>query len=98
MARDVMDLGVRRAARMLRVMLDDAVEEKLPDVRCPALVVRGGRDRVVPAAWAQRVADLLPHGQIAVVAGYSHMAHYSGPLEVVPVLRPFLLAGSAPAP
>ena len=94
MARDLADLGLRRAARLLRVMLADAIEQKLPRVSCPALVVRGGRDRVVPARWAERAAASLPRGRLAVVEGYAHMAHYSGPLAVVPVLRPFLLEGS----
>lgn len=93
MARDLADLGLPRAARLLRVMLDDAIEEKLPDVHCPALVMRGGRDRVVPTTWACRAASLLPHGELAVVPGYAHMAHYSGPVAVAPQLRKFLLAG-----
>ena len=93
MARDLADVGVRGAARILRVMVDDRIEDKLPRVTCPALVVRGGRDRVVPSAWARRVADLLPRGELVVVPGYAHMAHYSGPLAVAPVLREFLLAG-----
>ena len=97
MARDLVDVGLRGVARRLRVMLDDAIEDKLPHVRCPALVVRGGRDRVVPAEWARRAAALLPRGELAVVEGYAHMAHYSGPLAVVPVLRRFLRGGSQPA-
>ena len=91
MARDLLDLGVARATRLLRVMLDDAIEEKLPHVGAPALVVCGGRDRVVPAEWALRATALLPRGELAVVPGYAHMAHYSGVLAVVPVLRRFLL-------
>ena len=97
MARDLSDIGLFRAARLLRVMLGDAIEEKLPHVRCPALVVRGGRDRVVPARWAEHVAALLPRGRLETVAGFSHMAHYSGPLAVLPVLRPFLLGRPEPA-
>jgi 2-hydroxy-6-oxonona-2,4-dienedioate hydrolase len=91
MARDLVDVGFRRAARLLRVMVADPIEDKLPQVRCAALVVRGGRDRVVPMRWARRAADLLPRGELVVVPGYAHMAHYSGPLAVVSVLRPFLL-------
>lgn len=98
MARDLADVGPVRAVRLLRVMLDDRIEEKLPRVGCPALVVRGGRDRVVPAAWARHAAELLPNGELAVVPGYAHMAHYSGALAVVPVLRPFLLDGIGPRP
>jgi 2-hydroxy-6-oxonona-2,4-dienedioate hydrolase len=95
MARDLADVGPVRAARLLRVMLDDAIEDRLPGVACPALVVHGGRDRNVPAAWAQRVADALPRGALAAVPGYAHMAHYSGPLAVAPVLRRFLDAVDA---
>ena len=94
MARDLADVGLPRAVRLLRVMLGDSIEEKLPHVRCPALVLRGGRDRVVPARWAERVAALLPDGRLEIVPGYGHMAHYAGPLAVVPVLRPFLLGAS----
>jgi pimeloyl-ACP methyl ester carboxylesterase len=94
MARDVLDVGPARAARLLRIMLTDALEAKLPHVGCPALVVRGGRDRVATAAWTHRVAALLPHGELVVIPGYAHMAHYSGPLVVAQVLRPFLADSS----
>jgi pimeloyl-ACP methyl ester carboxylesterase len=75
-------------------MLADALEAKLPHVGCPALVVRGGRDRVATAAWTRRVAALLPRGELVVIPGYAHMAHYSGPLVVAPVLRRFLAGAS----
>ena len=97
MARDLVDLGLPRAARLLRLMLDEPIEDRLPHVGCPALVIHGGRDRVVPARWARHAVKLLPRGELAVVAGYAHMAHYSGPLAVVPVLRPFLLGGQVRA-
>jgi hypothetical protein len=48
-ARDLADVGRLRTMRLLRLMLDDAIETKLPPVRCPALVLRGGRDRGYPA-------------------------------------------------
>ena len=97
LARDLVYAGIVYAGRLLGVMLDDAIEDKLPQVRCPALGVRGGRDRVVPAAWVRRVAALLPPGELTVVPGYAHLAHFSGSLAVVPLLRPFLLGGSSPS-
>jgi pimeloyl-ACP methyl ester carboxylesterase len=93
MARDLVDIGLSRAARMLRLMLDDRIEEKLAGVAAPTLVVRGGRDRVAPAAWAERATSLLPDARLETVPGYAHMAHYSGALALAAVLRPFL-AGS----
>jgi 2-hydroxy-6-oxonona-2,4-dienedioate hydrolase len=90
MARDLADVGPRRALRLLRVMLDDRIEDRLPQVRCPTLVVRGGRDRVAPDGWARRVAALVPNGRLAVLPGYAHMPHFSGPLALVPLVREFL--------
>ena len=90
MARDLVDVGLRGAVRLLRVMLADAVEARLPAVTCPALVLRGGRDRVAPAAWVREAAARLPRGRLAVVPGYAHMAHYSGAVAVAACLRPFL--------
>jgi pimeloyl-ACP methyl ester carboxylesterase len=93
MARDLADVGPVRAIRLLRLMLDDAIEEKLPAVHCPALVIRGGRDRVVPTGWALHATGLLAQGELVTLPGYAHMAHYSGPLAVAPVLRRFLGEG-----
>jgi 2-hydroxy-6-oxonona-2,4-dienedioate hydrolase len=90
MARDVADIGLVRATRLLRVMLHDRLEDRLAQVRCPTLVVRGGRDRVVPERWARHAASLVPDGRLAVMPGYAHMPHYSGPLALMPMLREFL--------
>jgi 2-hydroxy-6-oxonona-2,4-dienedioate hydrolase len=93
MARDLADIGPSRAAGLLRLMLDDRIEDKLGGVPAPTLVVRGGRDRVVPAAWAECVTSLLPDARLETLPGYAHMAHYSGALALAALLRPFL-AGS----
>jgi 2-hydroxy-6-oxonona-2,4-dienedioate hydrolase len=90
MARDVLDLGAVRAIHALRTMRDDRIEDRLPAVRCPALVVRGDRDRVAPAAWVEQIARLLPDGCVATLAGYAHMPHFAGPLALAALLRPFL--------
>jgi 2-hydroxy-6-oxonona-2,4-dienedioate hydrolase len=91
LARDALDVGVPRAVRLLRVMLADHVESKLPAVACPTLVVRGDRDHVAPARWARRAAGLVADGRLATLPGYGHMAHYSGALAVAPIVRDFLL-------
>ena len=95
MARDLLDIGPRRAAHLLRLMLRHPIEERLPLVAAPTLVVRGGRDRVVPQAWARRAAALLPDGHLAVLPGYAHLPHWSGALPLAALVREFLL-GHAP--
>lgn len=92
MARDVVDAGVPHAVRLLRVMLHDRIEERLPGVHQPTLVVCGERDRIVPQRWAQEVVRLLPDGRLVVLAGQAHMPHWSGPVDLVTHVRAFLAA------
>jgi 2-hydroxy-6-oxonona-2,4-dienedioate hydrolase len=90
MARDLFDIGPRQAIHMLRVMIRDRPERKLPNVRQPALVVRGAGDRIAPEAWSREVADLLPDGRFATVPGCAHMPNWTAPAALAAVLREFL--------
>jgi pimeloyl-ACP methyl ester carboxylesterase len=90
MARDLFDAGPRQAARLLRVMLEDRPEQKLPQVRQPTLVLRGEHDRIAPAPWSRQAADLLPNGRLATVAGCAHMPNWSKPRALASILREFL--------
>ncbi|MBX5490200.1 MAG: alpha/beta hydrolase [Chloroflexi bacterium] len=89
-ARDLVDMGVRRALCTLRFMLEDRIEAKLPHVRVPTLVVRGARDTVVPQRWAEEATRLLPAGRLAVIPGAAHTVNYNAPLELVRVVYPFV--------
>lgn len=60
MASDYMTAGWQRIIGMVRTLLSDPVEKKLPHVRVPTLVVRESRDPVVPQRWAEEVVRLLP--------------------------------------
>ncbi len=79
-----------RAIRTLLSMLEDRVEEKLPLVRAPTLVVRGARDPIVSQRWAEEVTRLLPAGQLVVIPGVPHALHFGASLEFLRVVRPFL--------
>jgi 2-hydroxy-6-oxonona-2,4-dienedioate hydrolase len=59
---DYADAGVGRALRTFGRALADRIEDKLPLVQAPTLVVRGARDPIVPQAWAEEVSRLLPAG------------------------------------
>ena len=87
---DYLQAGLLRAWQTLQHGLADAVEEKLPQVRVPALVIRGEFDPIVPQRWIEDVERLLPHGQLIVLRGAPHTANYSTPRAFVRVVRPFL--------
>lgn len=89
-AREYPRCGLRRLVKTFRYALEDRIEEKLPNVRVPALVVRGSKDPIVPQRWAEVATRLLPDGRLAVIPGAPHTVVYDVPLELADVVRPFL--------
>ncbi len=88
--RDYRDCGVRRVVRTFQYALQDRIEEKLPHMQIPTMVVRGGRDPIVPQRWAEEATRLLPEGRLVVIPGAAHTVNYNSPLELARVARPFL--------
>lgn len=84
--RDYLANGPVTTARQARSALEHRVEEVLPRVEQPAVVVRGAHDPICSAAWARVAASLLPHGRLVTIAGAAHAAHFSHPLEVARVV------------
>jgi pimeloyl-ACP methyl ester carboxylesterase len=71
-------------------MISDPVEAKLAAVQAPTLVVRGGRDPIVPHAWAEEVAHGLPRGRLAEVLEAAHAVNYSAPDALARLTLEFL--------
>jgi 2-hydroxy-6-oxonona-2,4-dienedioate hydrolase len=82
-----------RLAAELRAMARDSIEEKLPRIDAPAMVVRGERDAVIPQSWAEEVARLLGADRFLVAPGAGHALNYSDADELMRLIRPFLRAG-----
>lgn len=78
-ARDYYEAGLGRAWRTFRDALADPIERKLPGIQAPVLVVRGGRDFIVPQRWAEEAAALLPRGELVVIPGAPHVVNYTAP-------------------
>lgn len=90
--------GVRRIAATARAAVGDRIEEKLPLVAAPVLVVRGTRDRVVPRRWAREAARLAPSGHYAEIVRAAHALNYSAPDELAALIEVFVEEiGAAPA-
>ena len=78
-AADYLRAGPARILRTLRYALADPLEEKLPGLGMPALVVRSRRDPVVSEAWTEKVYGLLPRGHLAVIPAAAHALQFSHP-------------------
>jgi 2-hydroxy-6-oxonona-2,4-dienedioate hydrolase len=89
-SRDYVEAGVWRGWRTLRVALRDPVVDTYGGIAVPALVVRGGRDPLVPAAWAEDVTRMLPRGRLVTLPDAPHAANFSAPDALARALRPFL--------
>ncbi|HEY6744220.1 MAG TPA: alpha/beta hydrolase [Mycobacteriales bacterium] len=90
LVRDTRDAGVRRVLTTLRHSVRDRIEDKLPRIPVPALVVRGGIEPIVPARWAAQAAALLPRGELAVLPGSPHNSVYAAPGPLTDAVEGFL--------
>jgi pimeloyl-ACP methyl ester carboxylesterase len=85
--RDYLSMGPLDVFRQARHALAHRIEEVLPRVVQPAVVVRGAHDPLCPAGWGREAASLLPRGRLVTLAGAAHAAHYSHPREVARLVR-----------
>jgi pimeloyl-ACP methyl ester carboxylesterase len=87
--------GYLRAQQSCRLALKDRIEDKLPRVAAPSLVVRGQCDPICRPAWAAEVARLLPHGQLVEIPDVAHTLVYTAPEQLAAVTRRFLSDGGS---
>ncbi|MGY1593883.1 alpha/beta fold hydrolase [Geodermatophilus sp. SYSU D00708] len=78
--------GLRRVRHALRVHLADALEDVVPQVPVPVLVLHGDQDRICTQAWARELSDLAPDGRFRAVPGahsfvWTAPAAWSEPIE-----------------
>lgn len=68
-----------RFEHILNELLDLDLRDLLPRVTCPALVIAGEKDRVVPAESQRAMATLLPQGEFILCPGYGHFNDMENP-------------------
>lgn len=93
--KDFAEAGFIRLVGTYAALLGDRLEEKLPQVRVPVLVMRGARDPIVPQRWAKEVTRLLPDGRLVVIPDAAHAVNYSDPLAMALATREFLAEDEA---
>lgn len=87
---DYLEAGLGRAAETFGYALQDRIEEKLPHVSQPALVVRGERDPLISERWAAEVNRLLPESSLVSIAGAAHGVNYNSPERLARLVLEFL--------
>jgi pimeloyl-ACP methyl ester carboxylesterase len=64
--------------------------DRLPQIRCPTLVVYGAEDLITLPRYNRRVADHIPGAQVREIPGGGHIAWGERPKEVNEAIRAFL--------
>jgi 2-hydroxy-6-oxonona-2,4-dienedioate hydrolase len=70
------------------------IEADARRVAVPAVVVRGSRDPLVPQPWAERLTAAFPAGELHVIGGAPHAAHFTHPDAVAALVT----GGTPPRP
>jgi valacyclovir hydrolase len=65
-------------------------DEKLASIRCPALIMHGKRDRIVPADYARMISERIPNSQMLLFDA-GHAAHLRCEQEYTSAIMNFFL-------
>lgn len=100
-ARDYFRAGPLRFLKTLRWALADHIEEKLPNIGAPTLIVCGARDPVVTVAWAADAARLVgisstgsAGASLSVVPTAAHALPYDDPRAFASLIHDFVTQSS----
>ena len=85
--------GVGALLATARAALADRIEERLPLIAQPTVVVRGDGDAFVGQTWAEQATALLPRSRLVVVAGEPHAVHYTRPDLVARIVQELVEEG-----
>ena len=88
--RDWWRAGPWRLLAMAREAARSPFDEMVAAVRCPVLVVRGGRDPLTTGRWASELAGRAARGAVAVVPGAAHGLGHEAPVAVARAVDRFV--------
>jgi len=78
------------SAAALLGLLEHHDQRRLPVMLgCPALVIHGSDDRIVPVGAGRSLADALPDGQLLELPATGHAPHWTRPLQTAAAIREF---------
>ena len=86
---ELVTLGPRRMVNLVRRSLGDPMEPKLGDVTCPALLVRGTRDRVASQPWLDHMARRIPDAVAVTLPDAAHTLVYTDPSRLADLVLRF---------
>jgi pimeloyl-ACP methyl ester carboxylesterase len=89
LAKMYFQMGVTRYFVTVAKMNADDPVLRAPEVRAPCLLVRGGRDLIVPDRAARALAARLPDASYVVLDDFAHAVQFSAPEPLSRIALPF---------
>lgn len=87
---DYLHCGTRRLWRTFQHGLEHPMADRLRQVRCPTLVLRGEHDLLATAPWCEEIRQRLPDGELVTIPDAAHAVHFSHPDVVAATVTTFL--------
>jgi pimeloyl-ACP methyl ester carboxylesterase/uncharacterized RDD family membrane protein YckC len=84
-------VDIRPLLTAARAALGDRIEERLPLIDQPTVIVYGDNDGFIGRDWAERAAALLPRGRLVVVPSEAHAVHYTRPDLIAEIVGDLLV-------
>lgn len=88
----VVHLDFELFLRMLRAGGEHSAEDLLPRVGVPTLVIAGSLDSFTPPAVSRAMSEAIPHAELELVEGGSHLLPLEQPEHIERVVKKFLHA------
>lgn len=83
--------GNRRAlGQRVRLVMDDAITERIPTIKLPTLILWGAKDQLVPVAAAKRFAQDIAGSELVIFDDLGHVPHEEDPVKTVDAVQKFL--------
>jgi pimeloyl-ACP methyl ester carboxylesterase len=95
--RDFVLAGPSRVVATVRRGWEHRIDEVLPGVHVPAVVVRGSKDPLVSRSWARKAAALLPNGRALEVRDGPRLLGHGSPAALASIIEEHVAAVAAVA-
>lgn len=83
--------GWWRMFRSFFIQICDPIEDKMPHIQAPTLVVRGTKDPIANQEWCERLVELAPRGELALIPDVSHTLCFTTPVALGEVTKNYIL-------
>ena len=90
--KDYEKAGLWRMMRSFMFQITDRIEDKVPAIQAPVLVISAEHDPITPPEWCETLARLCPRGELVVIPGAAHTLVTTAPRELAAVTRAFVTA------